>query len=334
MRIRQLISGIRKTCDAAHLPFLAQPAAPQAPRTPSPHDSPHCAETPPIPRRADASPRPFRPNWPVRIPAPRPGQGSRRRQPRSLALRSDPPRLPRAVSARSPASPRAALTTSRRIRRRSGGGSAGSLAGKEGWTTRQSQVSMWRGKRRGGVSDQRPHVQPPLYRQCRSAGRRVPESSDPRAQTPWNALAIRKSPPDHGLRKTAGRAATCGSPRLRCRHPGPEAPSVRTAFSRRSTLTTTSASQESPAPFPGIRRWPPPSLTFPGMSCPPSPPSGLLLAGRPRPAVFQTPRTRPVCLPVPSAPAPAIGERQDPRHPRDPTPMRNSRGERLRRWIR
>ena len=62
MRIRQLPSGIRKPCDAAHLPFLAQPVGSQAPHTPSPHASPYFGEKPPAPRRADGSPQPFRPD--------------------------------------------------------------------------------------------------------------------------------------------------------------------------------------------------------------------------------------------------------------------------------
>ena len=180
MRIRQLLSGIRKTCDAAHLPFLAQPAGPQAPHSTSPHVSPHRGETPPAPRCAGASPRPFRPDRPVRIPALRPRQGQQRRQPQSMALRSDPPRLPRAVSARSPASPRAVLTTSRRIRRRSVCESAGSLERREGSKTRPPQVSMCRDDGRDGVFDQSLHDQHPPCQQCRRAGRRTPKSP-PRA---------------------------------------------------------------------------------------------------------------------------------------------------------
>ena len=59
-----------------------------------------------------------------------------------------------------------------------------------------------------------------------------------------------------------------------------------------------------------------------------------LSGARPGTAASGTPATRPAHSPVPSLPAPAVGKRQAPRHPRNPAPLSDPCGGRLRRPIR
>lgn len=128
----------------------------------------------------------------------------------------------------------------------------------------------------------------------------------------------------YGLRKAAGRAHGLPAgkmPRTRMCGQSPRRP--RRRLGRRSSLRPDGLLPKIRA-GPTVRETSAPFLRIPGIILPSLPVFRTPAASRSGPTASRTPVTGPAHLPVPSLPMPAVGERQDPRHPRDRAPRSDS----------